>query len=186
MLLGHSLATRGNWILRNRNAGLTALALIWRKRAERRTYRGLASHDDPNSGFDETLVAPGADVRWAFKIFETDHAAAAIAAANILFCDQRSLKTLGLLITFMLAPKCWTIAAMRIVLFFGARAEAGEDIIPVPQSEEEAVIGRRLRDGTIASWLQNPRVIKAVRGKQRCSPFYEGKWPATVPCDQRE
>ena len=98
----------------------------------------------------ETLTALGADVRWAScNIFSTqDHAAAAIAEAGIpVFAVKgQSLEEhweyLDKSFMFPDGPNLILDDGGDATLYIllGARAEAGEDIIPVPQSEEEAVI----------------------------------------------
>jgi adenosylhomocysteinase len=98
----------------------------------------------------ETLTALGADVRWAScNIFSTqDHAAAAIAEAGIpVFAIKgQSLEEhwdyLDKSFMFPDGPNLILDDGGDATLYIllGARAEAGEDIIPVPQSEEEAVI----------------------------------------------
>ena len=98
----------------------------------------------------ETLVALGADVRWAScNIFSTqDHAAAAIAAAGIpVFAIKgQSLEEhwdyLDKSFLFDDGPNLILDDGGDATLYIllGARAEAGEDIIAVPQSEEEEVI----------------------------------------------
>jgi adenosylhomocysteinase len=98
----------------------------------------------------ETLVALGADVRWAScNIFSTqDHAAAAIAAAGIpVFAVKGQTLTEHwdyLDKSFMFPEGANMIlddgGDATLYVLLGARAEAGEDIIPVPQSEEEEVI----------------------------------------------
>ncbi|MBO9463764.1 adenosylhomocysteinase [Tropicibacter sp. R15_0] len=103
----------------------------------------------------ETLVALGADVRWAScNIFSTqDHAAAAIAAADIPVFAIKG-QTLEehwdyLDKSFMFAEGANMIlddgGDATLYVLLGARAEAGEDIIPVPQSEEEAVIKAQIK-----------------------------------------
>ena len=98
----------------------------------------------------ETLVALGADVRWAScNIFSTqDHAAAAVAAAGVPVFAIKG-QTLEehwdyLDKSFMFADGPNMIlddgGDATLYILLGARAEAGEDIIPVPESEEEAVI----------------------------------------------
>ncbi|SFS19585.1 adenosylhomocysteinase [Yoonia litorea] len=98
----------------------------------------------------ETLVALGADVRWAScNIFSTqDHAAAAIAEAGIPVFAIKG-QTLEehwdyLDKSFMFSEGANMIlddgGDATLYVLLGARAEAGEEIIPVPQSEEEAVI----------------------------------------------
>ncbi|WP_304617677.1 adenosylhomocysteinase [Paracoccus sp. (in: a-proteobacteria)] len=98
----------------------------------------------------ETLVALGADVRWAScNIFSTqDHAAAAIAQAGIpVFAIKgQSLEEhwdyLDRSFQFPEGPNLILDDGGDATLYvlLGARAEAGEEIIPVPQSDEEAVI----------------------------------------------
>ena len=98
----------------------------------------------------ETLVGLGADVRWAScNIYSTqDHAAAAIAAAGIpVFAIKgQSLEEhwdyLDRSFQFPEGPNLILDDGGDATLYvlLGARAEAGEDIIPVPQSDEEAVI----------------------------------------------
>jgi adenosylhomocysteinase len=98
----------------------------------------------------ETLVALGADVRWAScNIFSTqDHAAAAIAASGIpVFAVKGQTLTehwdyLDKSFMFPEGPNMILDDGGDATLYvlLGARAEAGEEIIPVPQSEEEEVI----------------------------------------------
>nr|HMS93673.1 adenosylhomocysteinase [Tabrizicola sp.] len=102
----------------------------------------------------ETLVALGADVRWAScNIFSTqDHAAAAIAAAGIpVFAVKGQTLTEHwdyLDKSFMFPEGANMIlddgGDATLYVLLGARAEAGEDIIPVPQSEEEEVIKKQI------------------------------------------
>ncbi|MBW7056463.1 adenosylhomocysteinase [Paracoccus bogoriensis] len=98
----------------------------------------------------ETLTALGADVRWAScNIFSTqDHAAAAIAKSGVpVFAVKgQSLEEhwdyLDRSFQFPEGPNLILDDGGDATLYvlLGARAEAGEDIIPVPQSDEEAVI----------------------------------------------
>jgi adenosylhomocysteinase len=98
----------------------------------------------------ETLADLGADVRWAScNIFSTqDHAAAAIAKAGIpVFAIKgQTLEEhwdyLDQSFQFPDGPNMILDDGGDATLYvlLGARAEAGEEIIPVPQSEEEAVI----------------------------------------------
>ncbi|WP_378943821.1 adenosylhomocysteinase [Paracoccus sp. R86501] len=98
----------------------------------------------------ETLVGLGADVRWAScNIYSTqDHAAAAIAAAGIpVFAIKgQSLEEHWDYLdrSFQFEEGANLIlddgGDATLYVLLGARAEAGEDIIPVPQSDEEAVI----------------------------------------------
>ena len=98
----------------------------------------------------ETLVALGADVRWAScNIFSTqDHAAAAIAKTGIpVFAIKgQSLEEhwdyLDQSFQFENGPNMILDDGGDATLYvlMGARAEAGEEILAVPQSEEEEVI----------------------------------------------
>ena len=123
----------------------------------------------------ETLVALGADVRWAScNIFSTqDHAAAAIAAAGVpVFAIKgQSLKehwdNLDKSFMFPEGPNMVLDDGGDATLYvlLGARAEAGEDIIPVPQSEEEAVIKAQIKKRMELSpgWFTKTRdAIKGV------------------------
>ena len=123
----------------------------------------------------ETLVALGADVRWAScNIFSTqDHAAAAIAKAGIPVFAIKG-QTLEehwdyLDKSFMFADGPNMIlddgGDATLYVLLGARAEAGEDIIPVPQSEEEAVIKAQIakRMAQSPGWFTKARdAIKGV------------------------
>ena len=123
----------------------------------------------------ETLVALGADVRWAScNIFSTqDHAAAAIAAANIpVFAIKgQSLEEhwdyLDKSFMFPDGPNMILDDGGDATLYvlLGARAEEGEDIIPVPQSEEEEVIKAQIKKRMEKSpgWFTKTRdAIKGV------------------------
>jgi adenosylhomocysteinase len=123
----------------------------------------------------ETLVALGADVRWAScNIFSTqDHAAAAIAAAGIpVFAIKgQSLEEhwdyLDRSFQFADGPNMILDDGGDATLYvlLGARAEAGEEIIPVPQSEEEAVIKAQIakRMAVSPGWFTKVRdQIKGV------------------------
>ena len=98
----------------------------------------------------ETLVTLGADVRWAScNIFSTqDHAAAAIAKSGIpVFAIKgQSLEEhwdyLDRSFQFKDGPNMILDDGGDATLYvlLGARAEAGEEILTVPQSEEEEVI----------------------------------------------
>ncbi|WP_147109862.1 adenosylhomocysteinase [Tateyamaria sp. syn59] len=98
----------------------------------------------------ETLVELGADVRWAScNIFSTqDHAAAVIAEAGV---PVFAIKGQSLEEHWDYLDKSFQFAEgpnmilddggdATLYILLGARAEAGEDIIPVPTSEEETVI----------------------------------------------
>jgi len=123
----------------------------------------------------ETLAALGADVRWAScNIFSTqDHAAAAIAAADIpVFAIKgQSLEEHWDYLdkSFMFADGPNMIlddgGDATLYVLLGARAEAGEDIIPVPTSEEEEVIKAQIAKRMAASpgWFTKTRdAIKGV------------------------
>ena len=123
----------------------------------------------------ETLVAVGAEVRWAScNIFSTqDHAAAAIAAANIpVFAIKgQTLEEhwdyLDKSFMFPDGPNMILDDGGDATLYvlLGARAEAGEDIIPVPQSEEEEVIKVQIKKRMEQSpgWFTKTRdAIKGV------------------------
>ena len=103
----------------------------------------------------ESLVELGADVRWAScNIFSTqDHAAAAIAAGGtpVFAVKGQSLEEhwdyLDLSFQFEDGPNMILDDGGDATLYIllGARAEAGEEIIPVPESEEEAVIKEQIK-----------------------------------------
>ena len=103
----------------------------------------------------ETLAALGADVRWAScNIFSTqDHAAAAIAKAGIpVFAIKgQTLEEhwdyLDKSFLFEDGPNMILDDGGDATLYvlLGARAEAGEEIIPVPTSEEEEVIKAQIK-----------------------------------------
>ncbi|WP_296421287.1 adenosylhomocysteinase [Pseudooctadecabacter sp.] len=117
----------------------------------------------------ETLTALGADVRWAScNIFSTqDHAAAAIAEAGVpVFAIKgQSLEEhwdyLDRSFLFEDGPNMILDDGGDATLYilFGARMEAGEDVIPVPQSEEEAVIKAQIEKRMAASpgWFTKMR-----------------------------
>ena len=124
----------------------------------------------------ETLVALGAEVRWAScNIFSTqDHAAAAIAAAGIpvyaikgesledywTYTDQIFQWRDGGLSNMILDDG--GDATMYILL--GARAEAGEDVLSNPGSEEEEILFAQIKKRLQASpgWFTKQR--DAIRG----------------------
>ncbi|MEL7027492.1 MAG: adenosylhomocysteinase [Pseudomonadota bacterium] len=103
----------------------------------------------------ETLTALGADVRWAScNIFSTqDHAAAAIAETGVpVFAIKgQSLEEhwdyLDRSFQFADGPNMILDDGGDATLYvlLGAHAEAGEDIIPVPGSEEEEVIKAQIK-----------------------------------------
>jgi len=98
----------------------------------------------------ETLVELGADVRWAScNIYSTqDHAAAAIAAGNIpVFAikGQTLEEHWDYLDKSFMFPEGANLILddggdATLYILLGARAEAGEDILAVPGSEEEEAI----------------------------------------------
>src|SRR6056297_1309088 len=123
----------------------------------------------------ETLAALGADVRWAScNIFSTqDHAAAAIAKAGIpVFAikGQTLEEHWDYLDKSFMFPEGANMILddggdATLYVLLGARAEAGEDIIPVPTSEEEEVIKVQIRKRMEASpgWFTKVRdQIKGV------------------------
>ena len=117
----------------------------------------------------ETLVALGADVRWAScNIFSTqDHAAAAIAAGGtpVFAIKGQSLEEhwdyLDRSFMFSEGPNLILDDGGDATLYIllGARAEAGEEIIPVPSSEEEVVIKAQIQKRLKASpgWFTKMR-----------------------------
>ncbi|MEM0988844.1 MAG: adenosylhomocysteinase [Pseudomonadota bacterium] len=117
----------------------------------------------------ETLTALGADVRWAScNIFSTqDHAAAAIAAAGVpVFAVKgQTLEEhwdyLDKSFQFEDGPNLILDDGGDATLYvlLGARAEDGEDIIPVPGSDEEAVIKEQIKKRMAASpgWFTKMR-----------------------------
>ena len=103
----------------------------------------------------ETLVKLGADVRWAScNIFSTqDHAAAAIAEGGtpVFAVKGQTLEEHWDYLdrSFMFPEGANMIlddgGDATLYVLLGARAEAGEDIIPVPSSEEEEVIKAQIK-----------------------------------------
>ncbi|MGG7517892.1 adenosylhomocysteinase [Allorhizobium undicola] len=124
----------------------------------------------------ETLTALGADVRWAScNIFSTqDHAAAAIAASGVpVFAVKGETLTEYWDYTdriFQWADGGFSNmilddggdATMYILL--GARAEAGEDVLSNPHSEEEEILFAQIKKRLAASpgWFTKQRA--AIRG----------------------
>ncbi|WP_116085604.1 adenosylhomocysteinase [Tropicimonas sp. IMCC34011] len=123
----------------------------------------------------ETLVALGADVRWAScNIFSTqDHAAAAIAKSGV---PVFAIKGQSLVEHWDYLDRSFQFADgpnlilddggdATLYILLGARAEAGEDVISVPQSEEEeaikAQIAKRMKESP--GWFTKMRdQIKGV------------------------
>jgi adenosylhomocysteinase len=123
----------------------------------------------------ETLVDLGADVRWAScNIFSTqDHAAAAIAAGGtpVFAIKGQTLEEhwdyLDKSFMFDDGPNMILDDGGDATLYvlLGARAEAGEEIIAVPTSEEEAVIKEQIKKRIASSpgWFTKIRdQIKGV------------------------
>ena len=123
----------------------------------------------------ETLVALGANVRWAScNIFSTqDHAAAAIAEGGtpVFAVKGQTLEEHWDYLdrSFMFPEGANMIlddgGDATLYVLLGARAEAGEDIIPVPSSEEEEVIKAQIKKRMEASpgWFTKTRdAIKGV------------------------
>ncbi len=123
----------------------------------------------------ETLVELGADVRWAScNIFSTqDHAAAAIAEGGtpVFAVKGQTLEEHWDYLdrSFMFPEGANMIlddgGDATLYVLLGARAEAGEDIIPVPSSEEEEVIKAQIKKRMEASpgWFTKTRdAIKGV------------------------
>ncbi|WP_440981126.1 adenosylhomocysteinase [Shinella sumterensis] len=125
----------------------------------------------------ETLVALGADVRWAScNIFSTqDHAAAAIAAAGIPVYAVKG-ETLTEYWEYTDKIFQWTDGGLSnmilddggdatMYILLGARAEAGENILVNPGSEEEEILFAQIKKRLAASpgWFTKQRdAIKGV------------------------
>lgn len=125
----------------------------------------------------ETLVALGAEVRWAScNIFSTqDHAAAAIAAAGIPVFAVKG-ETLTDYWDYTDKIFQWADGGVSnmilddggdatMYILLGARAEAGEDVLSNPQSEEEEILVAQIRKRLAASpgWFTKQRdAIKGV------------------------
>ena len=122
----------------------------------------------------ETLVELGADVRWAScNIFSTqDHAAAAIAAGGtpVFAVKGQSLEEhwdyLDRSFQFEDGPNMILDDGGDATLYvlLGARAEAGEEIIPVPASDEEVVIKAQIKKRMAASPGWFTKVRDQIRG----------------------
>ncbi len=117
----------------------------------------------------ETLVALGADVRWAScNIFSTqDHAAAAIAEGGtpVFAIKGQSLEEHW---DYLDRSFAFPDGANMILddggdatlyILLGARMEAGEDVLAVPTSEEEEVIKAQIKKRMAASpgWFTKTR-----------------------------
>ncbi len=122
----------------------------------------------------ETLNHLGADVRWAScNIYSTqDHAAAAIAAGGtpVFAIKGQTLEEHWDYLdrSFMFPEGANMIlddgGDATLYVLLGARAEAGEDIIPVPSSEEEAVIKAQIRKRMELSPGWFTRTRDAIKG----------------------
>ncbi|WP_412509836.1 adenosylhomocysteinase, partial [Roseovarius sp. SYSU LYC5161] len=122
----------------------------------------------------ETLVELGADVRWAScNIFSTqDHAAAAIAAGGtpVFAVKGQTLEEhwdyLDRSFQFAEGPNMILDDGGDATLYvlLGARAEAGEEIIPVPQSEEEEVVKAQIHKRMAESPGWFTRTRDAIKG----------------------
>ncbi|MGB7243202.1 MAG: adenosylhomocysteinase, partial [Sulfitobacter sp.] len=103
----------------------------------------------------ETLVALGADVRWAScNIFSTqDHAASAIAAGGtpvFAIKGQTLTEHWDYLDRSFMFPEGANMILddggdATLYVLLGARMEAGEDVLAVPSSEEEEVIKKQIQ-----------------------------------------
>ncbi len=124
----------------------------------------------------ETLVALGAEVRWAScNIFSTqDHAAAAIAAAGIPVYAIKG-ETLEDYWSYTDAIFQWPDGGYSnmilddggdatLYILLGARAEAGEDVLSNPGSEEEEILFAQIKKRMAASpgWFARQRA--AIKG----------------------
>ncbi|HEV7310447.1 adenosylhomocysteinase [Ensifer sp.] len=125
----------------------------------------------------ETLVALGADVRWAScNIFSTqDHAAAAIAASGVPVFAVKG-ETLEEYWTYTDKIFQWADGGVSnmilddggdatMYILLGARAEAGEDVLSNPGSEEEEILVAQIKKRLAASpgWFTKQRdAIKGV------------------------
>lgn len=125
----------------------------------------------------ETLVALGAEVRWAScNIFSTqDHAAAAIAARGIPVFAVKG-ETLEEYWTYTDKIFQWADGGLSnmilddggdatMYILLGARAEAGENVLTNPGSEEEEILFAQIKKRLAASpgWFTKQRdAIKGV------------------------
>ena len=143
----------------------------------------------------ETLVVLGADVRWAScNIFSTqDHAAAAIAESGtpVFAIKGQSLEEhwdyLDKSFQFPEGPNLILDDGGDATLYIllGARAEAGEDVISVPTSEEEIAIKAIPR---LVHQDARPDQGRLRGNHHRRAPSVRSgeARPAALPCDQRE
>ena len=124
----------------------------------------------------ETLKALGADVRWvSCNIFSTqDHAAAAIAATGtaVFAVKGETLEEYWAYTDRMFQWPGGELANMilddggdaTMYILLGARAEAGEDVLSNPGSEEEEVLFAQIRKRLEASPGFFTRQRDAIRG----------------------
>jgi len=124
----------------------------------------------------ETLKALGADIRWAScNIFSTqDHAAAAIAEAGIPVFAVKG-ESLEEYWTYTDRIFQWTDGGVSnmilddggdatMYILLGARAEAGEDVLSRPGSEEEEILFAQIRKRMAATPGFFTRQREAIRG----------------------
>src|SRR6186713_2031364 len=124
----------------------------------------------------ETLAALGADIRWvSCNIFSTqDHAAAAIAAAGIPVFAVKG-ETLEDYWDYTDRIFQWTDGGTSnmilddggdatMYILVGARAEAGEDVLSNPQSEEEEYFVAQIKKRLAASPGFFTKQREAIRG----------------------
>ncbi|MFA7414131.1 MAG: adenosylhomocysteinase [Rhizobium sp.] len=124
----------------------------------------------------ETLVALGAEVRWAScNIFSTqDHAAAAIAASGVPVFAVKG-ESLEEYWTYTDKIFQWADGGLSnmilddggdatMYILLGARAESGEDVLSNPHSEEEEILFAQIKKRLAASpgWFTKQR--DAIRG----------------------
>ena len=124
----------------------------------------------------ETLVALGAEVRWAScNIFSTqDHAAAAIAASGV---PVFAIKGESLHDYWVYTDKIfqWTDGGFSnmilddggdatMYILIGARAEAGEDVLSNPGSEEEEILFAQIKKRMAATPGFFGKQKQAIRG----------------------
>jgi adenosylhomocysteinase len=125
----------------------------------------------------ETLVALGADVRWSScNIFSTqDHAAAAVATSGVPVFAKKG-ETLAEYWEYVDCIFNWPNGSMAnlilddggdatMYILLGARAEAGEDILAEPSSEEEEYLKAQIQKRLVGSpgWFTKQRdALKGV------------------------
>ncbi|MGB3540692.1 MAG: adenosylhomocysteinase [Mesorhizobium sp.] len=124
----------------------------------------------------ETLKALGADIRWAScNIFSTqDHAAAAIAADGIPVFAVKG-ESLEEYWTYTDRIFQWTDGGLSnmilddggdatMYILIGARAEAGEDVLSKPESEEEEILFAQIRKRMAATPGFFTKQREAIKG----------------------